>query len=115
MSVGSISKQHSLRLEQAQTYIPQGLAVLALVLIAGHKIHLGPLPQGAIVLFTKALPIGLRHLAQRLGQGFAHPRADRKANPPTGLLFPIRVLEPLQQLVLMTGRVAPEVALAEAL
>src|SRR2546427_7785732 len=113
MSVGAISKQHSLRLEQAQTYIPQGLAVLALVLLTGHKIHLGPLPQGAIILFAKALPIRLRHLAQRLG--FAHHRANRKANPPAELPFPIRVLEPLQQLVLMTGRIAPEVALADAL
>jgi len=31
-----------------------------------------------------------------------------------GLLLPIRVLEPVQQLVLMTAGIAPEVALADA-
>src|ERR1035437_4272820 len=113
MPVGSVMEEHALRFEQTQPHIPQRLTLLTLILLPGHKVHLRPLPQGPVLLGTKGLPGGLRNLAQRFGQGLAHEGADRKANPPARFLFPVGMLEPIQQPILMTGRIAPKVALGD--
>src|ERR1035438_432961 len=95
MPVGPVMKEHALRFEQSQPHIPQRLALLTLILLSGHKVHLRPLPQGPVLLGAKGLPAGLPDLAQRCGQGRAHAGADRKANPPPRFLFPVRILEPI--------------------
>src|ERR1035438_7535589 len=101
MPVAPVMKEHALRFEQTQPHIPQRLALLTLILLPGHKVHLRPLPQGPVLLGAKRLPAAVRDLPQRLGQGRTHKSADRKTNPPARLLFPVGRLEPIQQSILM--------------
>src|SRR6266403_478218 len=115
MPVSAVAKEHSLGLKQTQSHISEGLAVLVLILIPRHKIYFSPLPQRAVSLGAKGLPVYLRNLPQRLSQWLAKHRTDDKSNPPARLLFPVRMLQPIQQLILMTSRVSPKITLGNRL
>src|SRR5437773_6303861 len=109
MAIASIGKERALGLEQPQSHVPQWLAVFLLPCFPRHKGHVRPLAQRAIGLFGIRLPVLLGYLAHLSGQFRAHDGTDRKANPPPWLLDSLWVLEPPDQLVLMTSRVASEI------
>ena len=110
MPITPIGKERPLRLEQAQSHVAQGFAVLLLCGFSGHEVHFRPLSLRAVGFRGKGLPVFFTHLAQGCSQLLTHHRADRKANPSPRLLLALGMLEPPDELVLVAGRVAPEVA-----
>jgi hypothetical protein len=62
MSVHAVGEERTLRLEQTQPHIAQGLAVLLFPRFARDKIDLGPLPQRAVGFPIIGLPLLVRNL-----------------------------------------------------
>ena len=110
MSVRAIREERTLRLEQAQPDLAQGLAVLLFPRFARDKIDLGPLPQRAVGFLIIGLPLLVRNLGQGGGQLRAPLGTDSKANAPPRLLGSVRMFEPAEQAVLVAGGVAAKIA-----
>ena len=111
MAVRAVGEEHPLRLEQTQSDIAQGLAILLFSRFAGNEIDFRPLPQGAVGFPLIGLPLGVRHLGEGGGQLHAALGADGKTNAAPRFPGAVRVPEPVQQAVLVAGGVAAKIAL----
>src|ERR1039458_5026671 len=103
MTVRAVGEERSLRLEQAQAHIAQGLGVLLFSTFARDEIDFRPLPQRAVGFPIIGPPLRVGNLGEGGGQLHGALGANGKADAAPRFLGAVRMPKPAQQAVLVAG------------